>query len=126
MSDLISLSNSSNKTLSAIGKTAAVANATIDTYKATNAAYSAMAGIPVVDPALGAAVAAAAIAAGLQNVSQIASVQLADGGLVKAVTGGVPALIGEGGSDEAVLPLDNNRAMRGIGGLLLRKAKVAL
>lgn len=126
MSDLISLSNSSNKTLSAIGKTAAVANATIDTYKAINAAYSAMAGIAVVGPALGAAVAAAAIAAGLQNVSQIASVQLADGGLVKAVTGGVPALIGEGGSDEAVLPLDNNRAMRRIGGLLLRKAKVAL
>lgn len=126
MSDLISLSNSSKKTLSAIGKTAAVANATIDTYKATNAAYSAMAGIPVVGPELGAAAAAAAIGAGLQNVSQIASVQLADGGLVKAVTGGVPALIGEGGSDEAVLPLDNNRAMRRIGGLLLRKAKVAL
>lgn len=115
VNDLISLQSSSNKTMSAIGKTAAVATATIDTYKAANAAYSAMAGIPVVGPALGAAAAAAAIAAGLNNVAQISNIQLAKGGLVKAVTGGVPAVIGEGGSDEAVLPLNNQNVLSRIG-----------
>ena len=74
-----------------------------------------MAGIPIVGPALGAAAAAAAIAAGLNNVAQISNIQLAKGGLVKAVTGGVPAVIGEGGSDEAVLPLNNQNVLSRIG-----------
>lgn len=118
VSDLISLSNSSNKQFAAIGKTAAIATATMDTYKAANAAYSAMAGIPVVGPALGAAAAAAAIAAGFNNVAQISNIKLAQGGLVKAVSGGVNAVIGEGGSDEAVLPLNNRRALNRIGGAI--------
>lgn len=54
-------------------KAFATAQAIIDTYKAANAAYSAMAGIPIVGPALGIAAAAAAIAAGLANVSAINS-----------------------------------------------------
>ena len=45
----------------------------MDTYASANAAYKAMAGIPVVGPALGVAAAAAAIGAGLANVKQIAS-----------------------------------------------------
>ncbi len=49
----------------------ASAQAIVDTYKAANAAYAAMAGIPVVGPALGAAASAAAIAMGLANVHQI-------------------------------------------------------
>ena len=32
--------------------------------------------------------------------------QLAEGGIVKATPGGTPAIIGEGGQDEAVIPLD--------------------
>lgn len=115
LNNLVSLQNSSNKKMAEVGKAAAIAQSTIDTYKAANAAYSAMAGIPVVGPALGAAAAAAAIVAGLNNVAQISGIKLADGGLVKAVTGGVPAIVGEGGSDEAVLPLDNARAMERIG-----------
>lgn len=108
MSDLISLSSSSNKQMAAIGKTASIAQATINTYEGATKAL-AQGGF------FGFAMAAAVIAAGLNNVAQIAGVQLADGGLVKAVTGGVPALIGEGGSDEAVLPLDNQRSMSRIG-----------
>lgn len=115
LNNLVSLQNSSNKKMAEVGKAAAIAQSTIDTYKAANAAYSAMAGIPVVGPALGAAAAAAAIVAGLNNVAQISGIKLAEGGLVKAVTGGVPAIVGEGGSDEAVLPLDNARAMERIG-----------
>ena len=49
----------------------ATASAIIDTYKAANAAYSAMAGIPLVGPALGAAAAAAAIVSGIANVKAI-------------------------------------------------------
>lgn len=122
LNNLASLQNSSNKKMAAVGKAAAIAQATIDTYKAANGAYSAMASIPYVGPALAVAAAAAAIAAGLNNVAQISGVQLADGGLVKAVTGGVPAVVGEGGSDEAVLPLDNSNAMRRIGGAIAEES----
>ena len=71
----------------AAGKAAAVAQATIDTYMAANSAYSAMAGIPVVGPALGAAAAAAAIIAGIVNVKKILSVS-PDGSNASSVVGG--------------------------------------
>lgn len=58
---------------SAAGKAMAVAQATIDTYKSATAAYSAMSGIPIVGPALGAVAAGAAVAAGIANVKKIAS-----------------------------------------------------
>lgn len=106
----------------AVQKAQGMAQAAIATYQAANSAYSALAGIPIVGPALGAAAAAAAIAYGLNNVAQISGIKLAEGGLVKAVTGGVPAVIGEGGSDEAVLPLDNANAMRRIGGAIAEQS----
>ena len=106
----------------AVQKAQGMAQAAIATYQAANSAYSALAGIPIVGPALGAAAAAAAIAYGLNNVAQISGIKLADGGLVKAVTGGVPAVVGEGGSDEAVLPLDNARAMQRIGGAIAEQS----
>lgn len=53
-------------------KAFSIAQAIVDTYKAANAAYAALAGIPIVGPALGAAAAGAAIAAGLANVAMIA------------------------------------------------------
>lgn len=56
-------------------KAFATAQAIVDTYKAANAAYSAMAGIPIIGPALGIAAAAAAIAAGIANVAQIQAQQ---------------------------------------------------
>ncbi len=49
--------------------------ATMDAIASANAAYKAMAGIPVVGPALGAAAAAAALAAGYANVQAIESSQ---------------------------------------------------
>lgn len=54
-------------------KAFSIAQAIIDTYKAANAAYAALAGIPVIGPALGAVAAGAAIAAGLANVAIISS-----------------------------------------------------
>ncbi len=54
-------------------KAFATAQALMNTYSSAVAAYNAMAGIPFIGPALGVAAAAAAIAAGLANVSQIQS-----------------------------------------------------
>lgn len=55
----------------AIGKAAAIAETVINTYRAATAAYAAMAGIPVIGPALGVAAASAAIAMGMANVAAI-------------------------------------------------------
>lgn len=70
---LAQLSNSENSKMARIGKAAAIAQATINTYQAATEAYKSLAGIPYVGPALGAAAAAAAIAAGMANVAQIRS-----------------------------------------------------
>lgn len=53
------------------GKAAAAASATINALLAANEAYSAMASIPYVGPALGAVAAATALAAGYKNVKEI-------------------------------------------------------
>lgn len=111
------LATSENKKLAAVGKAGAIAQATINTYEGATKAL-AQGGF------YGIAMAAAVIAAGLAQVAQISSVKLAEGGLVKAVTGGVPAVVGEGGSDEAVLPLDNARAMQRIGGAIAEESGV--
>tara|TARA_R100000458_G_C8267919_1_gene242801 strand:+ start:170 stop:1933 length:1764 start_codon:yes stop_codon:yes gene_type:complete len=65
---------------SAAGKAFAITQATIDTYQGATAAYASMAKVPVVGPALGAAAAGAAIAAGLANVKAIMSANDSGGG----------------------------------------------
>jgi tape measure domain-containing protein len=69
--DLSQLSKSGNTKVAAVGKAAAIAQATINTYQAATAAYASLASIPYVGPELGAAAAAAAIVAGLANIAQI-------------------------------------------------------
>ena len=59
---------------SKVGKAAAIAQTTIETYKGAQSAFASLAGIPVVGPALGAVAAAAAIAGGIANVKQITAV----------------------------------------------------
>lgn len=105
---LTSLASSSNKKVAAVGKVASIAQATMSMF--TGAAKA----LELPFPANLAAV-ATVLAQGAALVEQIQAVKLAQGGLIKAVTGGVNAVIGEGGSDEAVLPLDNTRAMQRIG-----------
>jgi hypothetical protein len=63
-----------------IQKGVQIATAGIDTFKSATAAFSSLAGIPVVGPALGAAAAAAAVAAGLLNIKKIASTKFDPGG----------------------------------------------
>jgi hypothetical protein len=73
---IATLQYSKSKEMAVVGKVAAVTAATIATYEAATKAYSALAGIPIVGPALGAAAAAAAIAAGLSNVAKITGVDI--------------------------------------------------
>ena len=62
------------------GKAMSVVQATIDTYKSAQAAFSSMAGIPVVGPTLGGVAAAAAVAMGLKNIQAIKSASSSGGG----------------------------------------------
>lgn len=58
-----------------VGKAAAAAAATINTYQAATGAYAALAPIPLVGPALGIAAAAAAVISGMANVRKILATQ---------------------------------------------------
>jgi hypothetical protein len=72
----------------AIAKAAGVAETSINTFKAAQGAYSALAGIPIVGPALGAVAAGAAVVAGIANVKKILAVDsgLPGGSSVSAST----------------------------------------
>lgn len=83
-------------------KAFAIAETTIQTYKAAQGAYAALAPIPVVGPALAVAAAAAAIVAGLARVKQIASMEpggTATGSTISA--GGTANSSYSGGSSSA-------------------------
>jgi hypothetical protein len=84
--NLSSLMQSENRKAFEIGKVAAIAQTTINTFQSATAAYNSMAGIPYVGPVLGAAAAAAAVAAGMMNINRIRSTQFGAGG------GGAPAV----------------------------------
>jgi len=103
---LISLQDSHNKSTVELAKDAAVAKAIINTATGITNAISDY-GWPF-DLIVGAIVAAE----GAVEIAKIEGVQLATGGIVTAPT---PALIGEGGEPEAVVPLSKAGEM-GFGG----------
>lgn len=103
--ELMALQNSESKKMQAIGKAAAITNAVISTHEGAIKAYSALAGIPFVGPALGIAAAGALTAYGLERVRQIQA--MATGGLVQGGSpyrDSVPAMLQEG---ELVVPRKN-------------------
>lgn len=110
---LSQLQHSKSREMVAIGKAAALAEIGINTHKGALAAYAALSTIPVVGPGLGVAAAAALYAYGLERAASVSGIQLAEGGIVKARPGGIQATIGEGGQDEAVIPLDKAGMMGG-------------
>ena len=79
---------------SAVGKAAAVAQATIDTYTSATAAYSSVVGVPIVGPVLAPIAAGVAVAAGIMNVKKILSTKTPGGGSASAAGGpsGVPTV----------------------------------
>ncbi len=117
--NIISASANLITALSAEGSKAAFlaqkAAAFAQAYVAMNLAAAQALAVP---PAPNVALAGAAKAAGMINIAAIAATTvkgLAEGGIVKARPGGMPAIIGEGGQDEAVIPLDKAGDM-GFGG----------
>lgn len=85
--EMAQFQQSSNATLKGIGKAAAVANIIIKTAESAMNIYAGFSQIPFIGPALGVAGAAAAVAFGGEQVSQVLAA--AEGGLI---TGGIPGV----------------------------------
>ena len=103
LSTIATMARSNNSTLAAIGKAAAITQIAIETPVAI---AKALAAFPPPFNFVAAGLVGTAMAAQAAN---IAGVQLAEGGIVRASQGGTLATIGEGGRDEAVIPLEDGR-----------------
>lgn len=101
-----SLARSSNSTLAAIGKAAALTQIAIATPQAVASSFAF--GTRIGGPPLGFVFGGIAAAAMAAQAAQVAGVQLAEGGIVPSTPGGIAATIGEGGRDEAVIPLPDD------------------
>ncbi|MBE7415079.1 MAG: hypothetical protein HS130_07595 [Deltaproteobacteria bacterium] len=75
LQNLYTATGSKNKAMFEAMKVFAIAETVISTYRGAQQAYTALAGIPIIGPALGVAAAAAAIAAGMARVQAIKSQQ---------------------------------------------------
>jgi len=104
--NIISLANSSNATLSAIGKAGAIVRSTINAHET---ATKAMADLPF---PFNIVASAASYAAAMAHVAEISGMALATGGMALPVPGGTLARIGEAGKAEAVIPLDDSRTTK--------------
>lgn len=80
---------------SGLYKAAAITQTTISTYSSAVKSYDALAGIPVVGPALGFAAAGLAVTAGLANVAQISAAREQGG----SISAGQNVLVGERGPE---------------------------
>ena len=111
---------------SAVGKAAAVAQTTIDTYSSATAAYKSTVGIPVVGPVLAPIAAGVAVAAGVMSVKKILSTKIpgksgggGGGGNISMPT--TPAFdptaaldqAAEGGQGNNTMSLDNQQGSTG-------------
>lgn len=110
LTQLSTFQTAKTKELAAVGKAAAFAMTIINAHKAAGEAMAAFAAIPPLALAMGALMEAA----GMAQAAQIAGVPLAQGGVALPVPGGTLARIAEAGGKEAVLPLDDKRAMESI------------
>jgi hypothetical protein len=88
-----------------VGKVAAIAEATINTYLSAQKAYSSAIGIPVVGPVLAPIAAGTAIAAGLKNIREINKVKVPSGG--GGGGGSLPSAGGGGGGGAVMSPSFN-------------------
>lgn len=96
------LQQSNNKALFIAGKAAASANIIISTAQGVAKALGSA------PPPFNFGLAALVGAAGAVQLATVNGARLAEGGIVRATPGGIPAIIGEGGRDEAVIPLDES------------------
>tara|TARA_R110001606_G_scaffold348622_1_gene498191 strand:+ start:1461 stop:3818 length:2358 start_codon:yes stop_codon:yes gene_type:complete len=117
----VSMADSQNKTLAAIGKAAAIYNIGISTYQGAMSAYNALAGIPYVGPFLGAAAAAAVVAYGAEQIAGVRNQKYHTGGIAgeasdnygaKLKSGEINATLMRG---EEVLTADDPRHRNNLG-----------
>lgn len=99
MQNLYAATGSKNKAMFEAMKAFAIAETVIKTYQGAQEAYTALAGIPIIGPALGVAAAAAAIAAGMARIQAIRSQQ--PGGSTGISAGGNAMPSYSGGSPDA-------------------------
>ncbi len=105
VNEMLQFQQSSNNTLKAIGKAAAVADIIMKTATSVMNIYNGFSMIPIIGPALGVAGAAAAIAFGGEQLGKVMSA--AQGGLITGGRAGfdsVPAMLMPG---ELVVPTKN-------------------
>lgn len=88
--NIASLQNTQSKKGFKIGQQAAIAGAVVDTAKAAIGAYSSLASIPYVGPALGVAAASAAVLAGAVQIQNIKRQQPPAGFMAGGYTGNMP------------------------------------
>lgn len=93
----------SSREMFEINKAAAITETTINTYRAAQGAYAAMASIPYIGPALGIAAAAVAVAAGLANVQAISSAQYGSSTSAPSIAGGNAIPVYDAGSTASPL-----------------------
>jgi hypothetical protein len=109
LENLSVLMESNNKKMFQVGKAAAIASTVISTYEGAQKAYTSMAGIPVVGPALGAAAAGAAVLAGMVRLQKIQSTQFGGGGGGGGGSGGGGYSGASAAADAANSPNGGNR-----------------
>jgi len=126
LGNLTVLMNTHSRRAFEVGKAAAIAQTIMSTYEAAQKSYSALASIPYVGPALGAAAAIAAVASGMARVSAIRSQSFGGGGGASATgsnttavnASSTPASVGGGGGGGGgqtltVAPIDPNAIFSG-------------
>ncbi len=104
-SELVSLQQSTNSTLKAIGKAAAIADITIKTAQAAMNVYAGFSTIPIVGQALGIAAAAAVVAFGGERIAQVT--KAADGGILTGGRAGRDSIPVMGMPGELIVPTKN-------------------
>lgn len=106
---LSSMQNSKNREMAEVAKGAAIFNATIAAYEGGNKAAAAVAGIPIVGPALAAAARIAFVAQGIMQVNRIRGIPFQKGtDMVPGMGRGdkIPAMLEP---KERVVPVETNR-----------------
>jgi TP901 family phage tail tape measure protein len=112
-SQLGALMTSKSKAMFEVGKAAAVAETIFNTYRAAQGAYAALAGIPIVGPALGIAAAAAAVVSGLARVQQIRATKFGTASASPVISGGGlsgPVIGGDAGVSVPASPVNAPQA----------------
>lgn len=121
-----------NSKMMAIAKAAAIAQTIMETYAGAQKAFSALAGIPIVGPALGTAAAAAAIAGGMARVAQIrgtsgrlAGGPVSAGSMYRVNENGAPEVFSAANGQQFMIPnqrgevISNRNATAGGGGVVI-------